>query len=50
MGLKPSSDIFNIISDKVVKGLKGTLKSVDDILTQGRNWIDLRKKLMVLFR
>ena len=50
MGLKPSSDIFNINSDKAVKGLKGTLKSVDGMLTQGRNWGDLRKKMVVLFR
>ena len=35
MGLKPSSDIFNINSDKALKGLKGTLKSVYDMLTQG---------------
>ena len=33
MGLKPSSDHFNINSDKAVKKLRGTLKSVDDMLT-----------------
>ena len=38
MGLKPSSDFFNINSDKAIKGLNGTLKSVDDMLTSGRRW------------
>ena len=47
MGMKPSSDIFNINLDKAVKGLKGTLKSVDDMLTQGRSWSNLRKKMAV---
>ena len=34
MGLKPSSDVFNIQSDKCVQGVEGALKSVDDALTQ----------------
>ena len=50
MGLKPSSDFFNINSDKAIKGLTGTLKSVDDMLTQGRSWGDLRGKMVVLFQ
>ena len=33
-----------------MKDLPGTLKSVDDMLTQGSNWKDLREKLTVLFQ
>ena len=50
MGLKPSSNHFNINSDKAVKGLSGTLKSVDDMLTQGTSWADLRGKMTILFQ
>ena len=50
MGLKPSSDHFNINSDKAVKGLPGTLKSVDDMLTQGTSWADLKGKMTILFQ
>ena len=50
MGLKPSSNFFNINSDKAIKRLNGTLKSIDDMLTQGRSWGDLRRKMVVLFQ
>ena len=50
MGLMPSSDIFNINSDKAVNGLDSTLKSVDDFLTTARNWGQLKDRMVVLFR
>ena len=49
MGLKPSSDIFNINSDKAVRGLPGCLKSVDDILTQAKSYPELKSRLIKLF-
>ena len=49
MGLKPSSDIFNIQSDKCLQGVVGALKSVDDVLTQASSYRDLKERLINLF-
>ena len=50
MGLMPSSDIFNINSDKSVSSLDSTLNSVDDFITTARNWGELKDRMVVLFR
>merc|ERR1712082_417676 len=42
MGLMPSSDIFNINSDKAIAGLEAMLKSVDDFLTSAKGWGELK--------
>ena len=49
MGLKPSSDFFNIQSDKCLQGVEGALKSVDDVLTQVSSCRDIKERLIKLF-
>ena len=49
MGLMPSSDIFNIRSDRVVAGLDSTLKSVDDFITMAKDWPELKESMITLF-
>ena len=50
MGLMPSSDLFNINSDKAIDGLNSTLKSVDDFITTAKDWKELKARMTVLFR
>ena len=49
MGLMPSSDIFNINSDKAVNGLDSMLKSVDNFFTTARDWEELKDRMVFLF-
>ena len=49
MGLMPSSDLFNINSDKAIDGLKSILKSVDDFITMAGDWKELKTRMTVLF-
>ena len=49
MGLMPSSDIFNINSDKAIAGLEATLKSVKDFITTAKDWAELKQRMVMLF-
>ena len=49
MGLKPSSDIFNIQSDRALQGVEGALKSVNDVLTQAGSYKELKERLVKRF-
>ena len=49
MGLMPSSDLFNINSDKAIAGMEATLKSVDDFITTARDWRELKHRMVELF-
>ena len=49
-GFKPSSDVFNIQSDRCTRGVPEALKSVDDVLTQGRTYRELKHRLIILFK
>ena len=49
MGLKPSSDKFNIESNDCTRGLVGNLKSVDNVLQQAKSYRQLRDRFVVLF-
>ena len=45
MGLKPSGDFFNFITDKTISKIEGLQKSVDDVLAQGKDIPDIEDKL-----
>ena len=49
MGLSPSGDYFNMKTDKVISGMDGVLKSVDDLLFQGENIEQLEERLDEFF-
>ena len=49
MGLKPSSDKFNIESDDCTRNLNGCLKPVYAVLQQARSYRQLKDRLVILF-
>ena len=48
MGLSASSDVFCEESDKVIRGIKGTRKIVDDILVAGKDLKQLEERVIAV--